>query len=108
MKPSHVESWEFLQDIAAENGMQYLLPRLTPRGLEELVECYYSSDHYLDIVRVIGKNKEFSTYWVESEPGIGLSLKESSILNSNAEHQEMGQFVGQVAIQCTTNCLYIH
>ncbi|CAD6267446.1 unnamed protein product [Miscanthus lutarioriparius] len=89
MKPSHVESWEFLQDIAAENRMQYLLPRLTPRGLEELVECYYSSDHYLDIVRVIGKNKEFSTYWVESEPGIGLSLKESSTLNSNAEHQEM-------------------
>ncbi|PUZ67481.1 hypothetical protein GQ55_3G438700 [Panicum hallii var. hallii] len=90
MKPQHVESWEFLQDIAAENGMQYLLPRSNIRGLEELVECYYSSDHYLDVIRVIGKSKEFSTYWVESEPGIGLSLKKSNIFNSNnAEHQEM-------------------
>lgn len=60
MKPPHVESWEFLQDIAAENGMQYL-----------------------DVIRVIGKSKEFSTYWVESEPGIGLSLKESTTFNSN-------------------------
>jgi len=93
MKPPHVESWEFLQDIAAENGMQYLLPRSNPRGLEELVECYYSSDHYLDVMRVIGKSTEFSTYWVESEPGIGLSLKESTRFNSNnAEHKEMGQY----------------
>ncbi|CAL4898614.1 unnamed protein product [Urochloa decumbens] len=89
MKPPHVESWEFLQDIAAENGMQYLLPRSNPRGLEELVECYYSSDHHLDVTRVIGKSKEFSTYWVESEPGIGLSLKESATFNSNnTEHKE--------------------
>ncbi|TVU49709.1 hypothetical protein EJB05_01035, partial [Eragrostis curvula] len=83
MKPPHVESWEFLQDIAAENGMQYLLPRSTPRDLEELVECYYSSDHYLDIIRIIGMGNEFSTYWVESEPGIGLSLKKTSMDNSN-------------------------
>jgi hypothetical protein len=91
MKPPHVESWEFLQDIAAENGMQYLLRRSNPLGLEELVECYYSSDHYLDVIRIIGKSKEFSTYWVESEPGISLSLKESTTLNSNnTKHQEMG------------------
>ncbi|CAN6343362.1 unnamed protein product [Urochloa humidicola] len=90
MKPPHVESWEFLQDIAAENGMQYLLPRSNPRGLEEFVECYYSSDHHLDVIRVIGKSKEFSTYWAESEPGIGLSLKESATFNSNnTEHKEM-------------------
>ncbi|CAN6348072.1 unnamed protein product [Urochloa humidicola] len=90
MKPPHVESWEFLQDIAAENGMQYLLPRSNPRGLEELVECYYSSDHHLDVIRVIGKSKEFSTYWAESEPGISLSLKESATFNSNnTEHKEM-------------------
>ncbi|CAN6338630.1 unnamed protein product [Urochloa humidicola] len=90
MKPPHVESWEFLQDIAAENGMQYLLPRSNPRGLEELVECYYSSDHHLDVIRVIGKSIEFSTYWVEREPGISLSLKESATFNSNnTEHKEM-------------------
>ncbi|XP_072148351.1 pleiotropic drug resistance protein TUR2-like [Setaria viridis] len=89
MKPPHVESWEFLQDIAAENGLQYLLRRSNPRGLEELVECYYSSDHYLDVIRIIGKSKEFSTYWVESEPGIGLSLKESTTFKSNkTKHQE--------------------
>ncbi|KAL6623571.1 hypothetical protein ACP70R_033450 [Stipagrostis hirtigluma subsp. patula] len=88
MKPPHVESWEFLQDIAADNGIQYLLPRSTPRGLEELVECYYSSDHYLDIIRVIGTSK-FSTYWVESEPGIGLSLKKPSKSSSPSdEYQE--------------------
>lgn len=91
MKPPHVESWEFLQDIAAENGMQYLLSRSDPRGLEELVECYHSSDHYLDVIRVIGKSKEFTTYWVESEPGIGLSLKESATFDSSkVEHREIG------------------
>ncbi|KAF8776612.1 hypothetical protein HU200_003335 [Digitaria exilis] len=97
MKPSHVESWEFLQDIAAENGMQYLLTRSNPRGLEELVECYHSSDHYLDIIRVIGKSKEFTTYWVASEPGIGLSLKESTTFDSsNFEHQEMEVVVAKL------------
>ncbi|KAJ1265885.1 hypothetical protein BS78_08G107700 [Paspalum vaginatum] len=97
MQPPHVESWEFLQDIAAENGMQYLLPRSDPRGLEELVECYYSSDNYLDVMRVIGKSTEFSTYWVESEPGIGLSLKESTRFNSNnSEHKEMEVVVAKL------------
>ncbi|TVU32503.1 hypothetical protein EJB05_24234, partial [Eragrostis curvula] len=99
MKPPHVESWEFLQDIAAENGMQYLLPRSTPRDLEELVECYYSSDHYLDIIRIIGMGNEFSTYWVESEPGIGLSLTKTSMWNSNAtsdEHQAIKVVVSKL------------
>ncbi|KAL6847372.1 hypothetical protein ACP4OV_023225 [Aristida adscensionis] len=97
MKPPHLESWEFLQDIAAENGTQYLLPSSTPKGLGELVECYYSSDHYLDTVRVIEMSSEFSTYWVESEPGIGLSLKKPSTpTNSSDEHQEMEVVVAKL------------
>uniref|UniRef100_J3NE90 ABC transporter domain-containing protein n=1 Tax=Oryza brachyantha TaxID=4533 RepID=J3NE90_ORYBR len=99
MKPPHVESWEFLQDIAAENSMQYLVPRSTQRSLEELVECYYSSDHYQDILRVIGMSKELSTYWVESEPGIGLSLRKITTINSDAspdDHQEMEVVVAKL------------
>jgi len=99
MKPPHVESWEFLQDIAAENGMQYQLPRSNIQGLEELVECYYSSDHYLDVIRVIGKSKEFITYWVESEPGIGLSLKESTTFNSNNDLRLTLCYCSHVSIQ---------
>lgn len=112
MKPSYVKSWEFLPDIAAGNGMKYLLPRSTPRSFEELVGCYYSSDHYQDIIRVIGTSKEFSTYWVESEPGIGLSLRKPTTFNSNVPsdvQQEMGLcFSCQVATHYTTKYLFMH
>jgi len=53
----------------------------------------------LDVIRVIGKSKEFITYWVESEPGIGLSLKESTTFNSNNDLRLTLCYCSHVSIQ---------
>ena len=73
-----MESSEFLEDIAAGDGTQYIVPGATPLTLEELVECYRASDHYKDIMRIVKGDDAKHTYWLESEPGIGLSLKTPS------------------------------
>ncbi|WCJ26876.1 ABC transporter G family member 36 [Euphorbia peplus] len=77
-KPTHIESNEFLEDIAAGNGSQYLTPGATPCTLFDLVEIYRTSDHYKDIIRIVDKDDVMHTYWVESEPGLRLSLKTPS------------------------------
>ncbi|PON98277.1 ABC transporter, G [Trema orientale] len=78
IKPSHVESSEFLEDIVAGFGSQYIAPGAAPHTLEELVECYRASDHYKDVMRIVHGGEVKHTYWVESEPGLGLSLKTPS------------------------------
>lgn len=75
IKPSHMESSEFLEDILAGDGSQYIVPGATPSTLEELVDCYRASDHYKDIMRTVNQDDVKHTYWVESETGLGLSLK---------------------------------
>uniref|UniRef100_A0A7N2L4M7 ABC-2 type transporter transmembrane domain-containing protein n=1 Tax=Quercus lobata TaxID=97700 RepID=A0A7N2L4M7_QUELO len=90
IKPSYVESSEFLEDIAAGDGSQYIVPGATPLTLEELVECYRASDHYKDIMRIVKGDDAKHTYWLESEPGIGLSLKTPS------KYQEERQAVGEI------------
>uniref|UniRef100_A0A2N9ILV8 ABC transporter family G domain-containing protein n=1 Tax=Fagus sylvatica TaxID=28930 RepID=A0A2N9ILV8_FAGSY len=45
IKPSYVKSCEFLEDIAAGDSSQYIVPGSTPLKLEELLECYKASDH---------------------------------------------------------------
>ncbi|KAL0006406.1 hypothetical protein SO802_013967 [Lithocarpus litseifolius] len=45
IKPSYVESSEFLEHIAAGDSSQYIVPGATPLTLEELAECYRASDH---------------------------------------------------------------
>ncbi|XP_021692482.2 ABC transporter G family member 37 [Hevea brasiliensis] len=86
-KPSHIESNEFLEDIAAGNGSQYMAPGATPCTLDELVECYRASDHYKDVTRIIDRDDVKHTYWVESEPGLGLSLKTPSKYQFSADTQ---------------------
>ena len=81
MKPSHVESAEFLEDIVTGHGLQYLARGATPLVIDELIECYRDSDHYKDISRIAQGNDVKLTYWVESEPGLGLSLKTPSKYN---------------------------
>ncbi|XP_057493189.1 ABC transporter G family member 31-like [Actinidia eriantha] len=81
MKPSHVESAEFLEDIVTGHGLQYLARGATPLAIDELIECYRDSDHYKDISRIARGNDVKLTYWVESEPGLGLSLKTPSKYN---------------------------
>jgi hypothetical protein len=73
-----VESNEFLEDIVAGDSLRYIAPGATPLTLEELLECYRASDHYKDVMRVVNGDYAKHTYWVESEPGIGLSLKTPS------------------------------
>lgn len=75
MKPSHVESGEFLEDIMAGQGSQYLAQGARSLSLDELTECYKSSDHYNDVMRIVNGEDVIHTYWIESEPGLGLSLK---------------------------------
>ena len=82
-----MESSEFLEDIAAADGSQYIVPGATPITLEELVKCYRASGHYKDIMRIVKEDDAKHTYWVESEPGIGLSLKTPSKYHSTINAQ---------------------
>ncbi|CAK9181178.1 unnamed protein product [Ilex paraguariensis] len=84
-KPSHVEAAEFLEDIAAGDGYQYMAPDATPLAINELVECYRASDHHKDIKRIVVGDDVKHTYWVESEPGLGLSLKTPSKYHSSTD-----------------------
>ncbi|KAI8027101.1 ABC transporter G family member 38 [Camellia lanceoleosa] len=81
-KPSHAETAEFLEDIAAGHGLQYMAPLTTTLSIDELVEYYKASDHYKDIARIAYGDDVKLTYWVDSEPGLGLSLKTPSKYNS--------------------------
>ncbi|OMO86213.1 hypothetical protein CCACVL1_09721 [Corchorus capsularis] len=74
IKPSYVDSSEFLIDIVAGTSCQYLPQGATPLTIDELVELYRSSDHYKDVMRIVKEEGVKHTYWVESEPGLGLSL----------------------------------
>ncbi|KAL3725768.1 hypothetical protein ACJRO7_030749 [Eucalyptus globulus] len=78
IKPLHVESNEFLEDIAAGDGSKYMASGATSSTLEELVECYNTSDHYQDILRIVQGDEVKHTYWVDSELGLGLTLKTPS------------------------------
>ncbi|XP_077240342.1 pleiotropic drug resistance protein 1-like [Tasmannia lanceolata] len=80
-KPSHIESGEFLEDIAAGEGSQYVSPSESPLTLDELVEFYKASDHYADVMRIVKADDVTHTYWIESEPGLGLSMKTPSKYN---------------------------
>ncbi|CAL1407763.1 unnamed protein product [Linum trigynum] len=84
-KPSHVDCYEFLEDIAAGNGSQYVPPGASPYTLEDLVDCYRASDHYKDIMRIIASKDVKQTYWLESEPGLGLSLKRPAKYQSSTD-----------------------
>ncbi|KAI7996595.1 ABC transporter G family member 31 [Camellia lanceoleosa] len=72
-KPSHAETAEFLEDIAAGHGLQYMAPLTTTLSIDELVEYYKASDHYKDIARIAYGDDVKLTYWVDSEPGLGLA-----------------------------------
>jgi len=78
IKPLHVESNEFLEDIAAGDGSKYMAPGATSPTLEELIECYNASDHYKDILRIVHGDEVKHTYWVDSEAGLGLTFKTPS------------------------------
>ncbi|KAL3515901.1 hypothetical protein ACH5RR_022803 [Cinchona calisaya] len=81
-KPSHVESAEFLEDIAAGYGSQYIAPQVTPLSIDQLVEYFRNSDHYKDILRIATGDRVKHTYWINTEPGLGLSLKTPSTYSS--------------------------
>ncbi|OMP09385.1 hypothetical protein COLO4_05497 [Corchorus olitorius] len=78
IKPSYVDSSEFLIDIVAGTSCQYLPQGATPLTIDELIELYRSSDHYKDIMRIVKEEGVKHTYWIESEPGLGLSLSTPS------------------------------
>lgn len=84
-KPSHLESAEFLEDIVAGYGSQYIAPGATPLSIDKLVEYYKNSDHYKDIIRIVTGDRVKHTYWIESEPGLGLSLKTPSTYSSSVD-----------------------
>ncbi|KAJ4836594.1 hypothetical protein Tsubulata_030481, partial [Turnera subulata] len=87
-EPTNVETNEFLEDIAAGHGFQYMEPGATSWTLDELVECYKFSDHYKDIRRIVERAEVKQTYWVESEPGLGLSLKQPAQHHYSADAQQ--------------------
>lgn len=79
-----MESVEFLEDIAAGYGYQYTASGAMPLSTEELVENYRSSNHYIDIMRIIKQDCVKHTYWAEGVYNLGLSLK-------TLEYQKSGE-----------------
>ncbi|KAK2977191.1 hypothetical protein RJ640_008816 [Escallonia rubra] len=92
-KPSHVESAEFLEDIVAGYGSQYMAAEATPLAINELAECYKTSDHHRDVMRTVGEDHVKHKYWVESEPGLGLSLKMTSKCSVDTEPRRETELV---------------
>ncbi|MCO5592667.1 hypothetical protein L7F22_046670 [Adiantum nelumboides] len=74
-KPAHVDSSEFLQDIAAGEGAPYLQPGSKNSVVEELAFAFRNSNHYKDILRVVYNENTLQTFWVESEPNLGLTVR---------------------------------
>lgn len=77
----------------AGQGSQYLVQGAKPLSFDELTEFYKSSDHYKDVMRIVSGEDAVHTYWIESEPGLGLSLKTPSKYNSSISPEpriEMG------------------
>lgn len=96
-KPLHVETAEFLEDIVAGFGSQYMVPEATTLSFDELTERYRASDQYKDIVRIITGDRVKHIYWVESEPGLGLSLKTPS--NNNPSNYKSSTETGKLVLQ---------
>lgn len=80
-----MESHEFLEDIIVGAGSQYCTLGAIPLTVDELLECYRVSDHYKDIMRIVNGDDMKHTYWVESEPGLGLSLKTPSKYHNSVD-----------------------
>ncbi|GLJ34605.1 hypothetical protein SUGI_0695940 [Cryptomeria japonica] len=87
VKPAYVDSGAFLEDIAAGEGSQYLMSGNAALSLHELVYSYKESDHYRDLMRIVHGEDVNHTFWVESEPNIGLSVKTPSISEFSASNQ---------------------
>lgn len=96
-KPLHVETAEFLEDIVAGFGSQYMVPEATALSIYELSEHYRASDQYKDIVRIITGDRVKHVYWVESEPGLGLSLITPS--NNNHYNSKTTMETGELFLQ---------
>lgn len=92
-----METAEFLEDIVAGFGSQYMVPEATALSIDELAECYRASDQYKDIVRIITGDRVKHIYWVESEPGLGLSLK--TPLNNNPSNYKPSTETGKLVLQ---------
>ncbi|KAK3016996.1 hypothetical protein RJ639_006562 [Escallonia herrerae] len=87
-KPSHV-----LEDIVAGYGSQYMAAEAIPLAINELAECYRTSDHHRDVMRTVGGDHVKHKYWVESEPGLGLSLKMTSKCSVDTEPRRETELV---------------
>lgn len=51
-----MESNEFLEDIVAGAGSQYIVPGATPLTLYEIIADYRVSDHYKDVMRIVDED----------------------------------------------------
>lgn len=74
-KPAYIDTSEFLQDIAAGEGAPYLEPGSKNLVVEELAFAFKNSDIYKDILRVVYSEDVLHTFWVESEPSLGLTVR---------------------------------
>lgn len=92
-----METAEFLEDIVAGFGSQYMVPEATALSIDDLADCYRASDQYKDILRIITGDRVKHIYWVESEPGLGLSLKTPS--NNNPSNYKPSTETGKHILQ---------
>lgn len=97
-----MESSEFLEDIVAGDGSQYMVPGANPLTLEELVECYKTSDHYKDIMRIVTGDHAKHTYWWKVNLGLGCPLIRHPIVRSinSQEKRQVNKSFHEISISC--------
>lgn len=83
---------DFLMEIAAGEGSQYLESGYGNPGLADLSMTYRLSDAFKDVLRIVHNQDVVHALWVESEPNLGLSVrkKERKPPNDDQPHQRWG------------------
>lgn len=66
---------DFLMEIAAGEGSQYLRRGNGMPSLADLAITYKLSDAHKDVLRIVHNEDVLHALWVESEPNLGLSVK---------------------------------
>jgi hypothetical protein len=74
-KPLHMDTGDFLVEIAAGEGDQYLRHGYGHPSLDALVTMYQLSDMHKDVLRLVRSESVVHARWVESEPNLGLSVR---------------------------------
>ncbi|CAM6087925.1 unnamed protein product [Calypogeia fissa] len=78
VKPEHMDAGDFLMEIAAGEGIQYLRTGHVNPSLDNLVKAYKLSEAYKDMMRVMHSEDVIHALWVETEPNLGMTMRKKN------------------------------